>query len=90
MELKNLRDKIDEIDEALLRLFEARMDVVSEIAVYKRKNGLPAKDKAREAEILEALSGKVRPELAPYVPILYDTLFKLAYSHQEKQGIEVI
>ena len=86
MQLDTLRTQIDEIDTALIDLFAARMDVVTEIAAYKRGAGLPVFDPAREAEKLEALSGRVRPELLPYARELFETLFALSRRLQDAEG----
>ena len=87
MSLNNLREKIDAIDADLLRLFEARMDVVSEVAAYKQANHLPILDRGREAAKLAAISGKVRPELEQDIHILYDILFEISRSHQSAAGV---
>jgi len=82
MQLDELRGKIDKIDDNLLRLFSERMQVVTEIAEYKKKQDLPVLDRKREAEKLSEIAGKVSPELGPYAHILYDTLFELSRSYQ--------
>ena len=82
MDLKQLREKIDNVDTGLLKLFEERMDVVSEIAAYKQANGLPVVDRSRENEKLKAISTQVRPELIPFAHTLYDILFELSHSRQ--------
>ena len=82
MNLDNLRKQIDQVDESLLTLFEERMDIVAEITRTKVAEGLPTLDRAREREKLQALEEKIRPELAPYAHILYDTLFELSRRYQ--------
>lgn len=82
MKFEVLREKIDTIDDELLRLFEERMDVVAEIAAYKQGCGLPVLDQKREAAKHAAIAGKVRPENEPYAHILYDTLFELSRRYQ--------
>ena len=82
MNLDDLRNKIDIIDEELLRLFAERMDIVSEVAAYKQANSLPVLDQGREAEKLQAISGKVKPHLEPLAHTLFTTLFELSRSHQ--------
>lgn len=52
MELNEAREQIDRIDAEMEALFVRRMALVGEIAAYKRANGLPVEDKAREAELL--------------------------------------
>jgi chorismate mutase/prephenate dehydratase len=57
MELTDLRNKIDNIDEEILRLFKERMDVSASVAEYKRIHDLPVLDKERENKILEKFVG---------------------------------
>ena len=82
MQLDKLRDKIDRIDNELLRLFQERMEAVVQVAAYKKERGVPVLDRQREAEKKAALTGKISPELRPYAHILYDTLFELSRYHQ--------
>jgi len=80
--LNDLREKIDGIDDNLLRLFQERMDVVSEIAAHKKTSGVPVLDRQRESEKLNAISQKVDPKIEHYARILYNTLFDLSRSRQ--------
>jgi len=82
MQLDELRGKIDQIDDELIRLFSERMEVVTQVAAYKKEQGLLALDRKREAEKLAEIAEKVSPDLEPYAHILYDTLFELSRSHQ--------
>ena len=43
------------------------MRLAAEIATYKRENGLPVGDPAREREILERAAAQAGPELARYI-----------------------
>ena len=79
-----LRGEIDRIDDELLRLFEERMDTVSEIAAFKQASGLPVLDHQREAAKHASIAGKIRPEMEPYAHILYDMLFEMSRSHQRR------
>jgi chorismate mutase/prephenate dehydratase len=49
-ELKSYREKIDSLDRELVRLFLERMEVVKNIARYKKENHIPVLDSGREAE----------------------------------------
>ena len=82
MSLNDFRERIDRIDDELLRLFERRMDVAREIAVYKKSENIPILDRRREAEKLNALAAKVSPDIAPLAYNLYDIMFELSRSHQ--------
>ncbi|MCL2372402.1 MAG: chorismate mutase [Defluviitaleaceae bacterium] len=80
--LDNFREKIDNIDGELLRLFEERMAVVSDVAAFKKAEGLPVLDTKREAAKLQKISEKAAPGLESYSHILFETLFELSRSHQ--------
>jgi len=84
MDLQDLRQKIDEIDDELIRLFEQRMDIAAEIAQHKKANNLPIYDPARERQKLHDLSAKVKIERQAYIDALYILIFELSRSEQEK------
>lgn len=52
MELQELRNEINRIDDEMLALLGRRLAVCRSIAEYKRANGLPVRDAARETEKL--------------------------------------
>ena len=82
MDLQELRVKIDEIDRELTRLFEARMDVASEIAAWKKANNMPVLDAARERDKLADIAANSRDDLQTYVQMLYSNIFELSRSYQ--------
>ena len=84
MELKDLRNEIDEIDDQLVKLFAQRMDVSARIAGYKKEKSLPIFVPAREREKLADVAEKAGPEMANYTRVLYSMLFELSRSHQSK------
>jgi len=51
------RAEIDAIDQELVRLFERRMDAVTEIARIKKAHRLPILDQAREDRVLDKVRG---------------------------------
>ena len=55
MNLADYRKQLDRIDAEILQLFEERMNVVREIGIWKKQNGIPVLDAGREAEKLETL-----------------------------------
>jgi len=75
VDLQDYRKQIDRIDNELLRLFKERMDVVREIALYKKEHGLPIMDAAREQEKLNSID-------CPYSRKLYAMLFELSREYQ--------
>lgn len=84
MDLKELRSKIDEIDDQLVKLFCQRMDIAAQVAQYKKEQGLPILMPAREREKLQDVSQKAGPEMAGYTCTLYTMLFELSRSYQSK------
>jgi len=88
MELKELRTQIDQIDDELVRLFGARMEIAAKIADYKKENKLPILVPAREREKLQDVAKKAGPEMANYTRVLYSMLFELSRSYQSKRNDE--
>ena len=84
MDLQELRQKIDEIDDDLIRLFQQRMDVSAEIALYKKQNNIPVYDPEREKAKLREVSYKVEEERKVAIQSLYYMLFALSRAEQEK------
>ena len=60
--LKELRERIDEIDDRMVRLFEERMAVSEKVADYKIRTGMQVLDPQREREKLKKLSEKAHTE----------------------------
>ena len=59
MNLEELRAEIDTIDDNLLQDFAQRMNVVGQIGLEKKSEGLPTLDPAREREKLAPGDGAV-------------------------------
>lgn len=83
MELTEIREKIDEIDDQILKCFVNRMELSYEVAKAKNQEGLSITNKSREREILNRIT-KNSGEFAPYARLLYSTLFDLSKSYQSK------
>ncbi len=52
LNLNVFRNKLDEIDEELVKLLVKRLNVSKEIAVYKSQQDIAVRDKGREKEII--------------------------------------
>ena len=85
MDLMELREQINEIDREMLDLFLRRMQVSSNVAEYKRKNGLPVLDAARERELLANIARQAGEDLDEYAVVLYSTILSLSRSYQHKK-----
>ncbi|MCL2199049.1 MAG: chorismate mutase [Defluviitaleaceae bacterium] len=77
MTLEDLRKKIDTIDNELLNLFEQRMKVVTDVAAYKKANGIPVLDRGREEEKLNKITDK-------NARMLFSALFGISRRHQHE------
>ena len=86
MDITELRDEIDKIDDELVKLFRARMEISAKVADYKRERNLPIFVPAREREILQEVAEKAGPEMAGYTRSLYSTIFELSRSYQAKRN----
>lgn len=84
MDLKDCRDRIDGIDDKLEALFKERMEVVSEVAGYKKEHGIPVRDPSREKQILAARTENAG-ELEPYVRRFFKQIMKLSGDYQEER-----
>ena len=89
MDLNELRLEIDKIDEELVRLFTARMDISAQVADYKRTNNLPIFHPGRERAILQKVADMAGPEMDNYTRVLYSMLFELSRSYQSKRNGEL-
>ena len=81
-DLTQLRAELDDIDSRLLDLFGRRMDCAERVAEYKRAEGLPVLDRARERAKLNAIYGAAPDELKDYSTLLFSTLLELSRARQ--------
>ena len=82
MNLEELRAEIDNIDDNLLQDFAQRMNVVGQIGLEKKSEGLPTLDPAREREKLADIVTKLPPEMEQYGYTLWSMLLEISRSYQ--------
>lgn len=63
VDLKECRDRLDEIDKELVRLFEERMRVCGDVAEYKIETGKAVYDGEREKQKLSVVQAMVTVNL---------------------------
>lgn len=83
MELKELRAQIDAIDDELLALLVRRLEIAREVGALKAARGLPVRDAAREAELLNRMEMAAPPESRAAVRALFGNLLALSRAQQE-------
>ena len=82
--LEEIRNRIDKIDDELVRLFTERLLLVEEVANIKKKANLPILNTTREGEIISRLTKDQTDAVAGYIKTLFATIFDLSRSHQAK------
>lgn len=87
MDLNECREKINAIDDSMLKLFVERMQVARDVAQYKQEHHIPVSNLTREREILVRMAKAAGPDLGGYIQRLYTMLFEVsrAYQHELKQ-----
>ena len=86
MKLEEIRQEIDQVDDALVALLEKRMNLVGQVVAVKKSNGKAVADPKREERIFAKVASKIEntnyqePILATFTDIL-----KHSRAFQEKQ-----
>lgn len=93
MDLLKLREELDRIDEQIVRLYEERMEVSSQVANYKIQTGRKVLDKTREEEKLRAVRALTHNDFnARGVQELFEQIIsmsrKLQYNKLAEQGAQ--
>jgi len=84
-DISNYRKEINEIDDAILKLYSRRMDVCTKIGEYKKEKQLSSYDPDREAEVIEDVMSKVTdPKYADGAAQLFITLMQISCELQDK------
>jgi monofunctional chorismate mutase len=84
-DLMKLREKIDEIDQKLVALFEERMEIVLKVAEYKRLNNKPILDEDREKEVIDRNKSKLKnKKFEDSLEIFLNELLSLSKKEQKK------
>lgn len=91
-ELKELRDKIDEIDQKMVDLFEERMDICSQVAEYKIQTGKKVFDRERETAKIQSLREMAHSDFTSHgIAELFSQIMamsrKLQYQLLAKNGV---
>lgn len=89
--LAEYRNTIDEIDRELVRLLETRMNMVTQIAAFKKANNIPVLDNGREDQVLEKAANRVQQK--DYEKTVVDTFADIMkrsreYQHGKIEGAE--
>lgn len=84
-ELEKAREGINKIDKEMAQLFEERMNLVVNVADYKKKNGMPIFDSSREKQVIERCVGYIKNlNLQPYYVQFIQDLMDISKKYQHK------
>lgn len=92
VELNSLRDKIDEIDQAILSLIAKRLELVAQVGEVKSLHGLPIYDPKRESTMLakrcyEAEQAGIPPNL---IEDILRRLMRESYISENDKGFKKV
>ncbi len=83
--LDESRKKIDEIDTQIMRLFEERMNVVVDVAMYKKENNLEIFQADRERDVILKNVDRVSEDLKVYAKTFLEDLMKVSKEYQKEK-----
>lgn len=84
--LTEIRNLIDKTDEQIVKLFESRMELVKQVADYKKQNKSEVYQGAREVQVLErAVDNLQDKSLAVYTQSLMKSIMSLSKDYQRGQ-----
>lgn len=83
-ELKELREKIDALDQDLLALFAQRMEITQKVGEYKAAHGVQVLDPQREREVLDSKAALAPPALQSEARTLFETVMALSRRQQRR------
>ena len=81
--IDELRQEINKIDEEMANLFNKRMEVAKDIALYKKENNLPIFDKERELQLLNKNLEYIQDDLKPLYREFLIKLMELSKLYQQ-------
>lgn len=89
LDLNEIRDKIDKIDEEIVKLIEERFIVVNDVAQFKKETGKKIFDEQREIEVINKNIARTKhEELKKYVEMIIKNIMYVSKEYQKyKIGI---
>ena len=82
MDLQELRERMNRIDSDLVKLYLERMETAGEIGAWKRENGVPVYDPARERQLMDRVAEMAGEENENGVRALFGFLISQSRTRQ--------
>lgn len=84
--LSKQRERIDQIDKEIVRLFQERMQTAKEVVAIKKEHQLPILDSHRETQVIEKVCSYLTDaELEQPLKEFYTELLRLSREYQQKE-----
>ena len=80
--IETLRDEINRIDESIIKLLSARMEVAKKRAALKKNKGIQVEDQARESQLFLKIQREAKENLID--EDFVSEIFGLIVSHSKK------
>ncbi|MBQ9065899.1 MAG: chorismate mutase [Clostridia bacterium] len=80
-DINEYRNRIDAIDDEMLKLFLERMEIANNIGQYKRDNNLPILNRQREREVLAGVAEK-SGDMELYAHRFFSNIMEISRSYQ--------
>lgn len=84
MDLQEIRTEIDALDHELLSLFERRMALCRNVALYKKENNLPIFQPEREKRLLDKIEQEASPELQNAARTMFSVILDISKQLQSR------
>ena len=88
--LNEYRNRLDQIDNAIVDAFSARLDTIGEIGAYKREHHIDAYDPERERAMLERLCLRVPEQQRQSVCTLYEAILAISKAQQRFENTNLV
>ena len=86
MTLEDIRQEIDQVDDALVALLEQRMNLVGQVVAFKQSNGKAVADPKREERIFARVASKIEnKDYQETILATFADILKHSRAFQEKQ-----
>ena len=85
MDIKDIRNEIDQVDKEILELLNKRFKLASDVIEFKKLNNLPIENKQREEEIIKMIGESVDVEINDEVIEIYKEIMKQSKVYQSKK-----
>ena len=82
MKLDELRLKINQCDDDIVKLYGERMALVKEVAEVKKSEGIPTENTEREKAIINRVTATLPDELKLYAKQVFETIFSTSKAYQ--------